>query len=74
MYGIWDYTLLPVVNLRGPVYCGYDVRITYARRLLWAMRLDRHHLLSWLAVLIPVVVLVLVPVVWVLETLFVRGE
>ena len=53
---------------------GGDVRITHARRLLWAMRLDRHHLLSWLAVLIPVVVLVLVPVVWVLETLFARGE
>ena len=32
------------------------------------------NLLSWLAVLIPVVVLVLVPVVWVLETLFARGE
>jgi len=27
---------------------------------------------DWLAVLIPVVVLVLVPVVWVLETLFAR--
>ena len=51
------------------------MRITQARRLLWAMRLDRHHLLSWLAVLIPVVVLVLVPVVWALETLFVdRGR
>ena len=44
------------------------MRITHARRLLWAMRLDRRHLLSWLAVLIPRVVLV--PVVWVLETLF----
>ena len=46
------------------------MRVTHARRLLWAMRLDRRHTLSWLAVLIPVVVLVLVPVVWVLETLF----
>ena len=60
-----------------PVRAGVregDVKITHARRLLWAMRLDRHHLLSWLSVLIPVVVLVLVPVVWVLETLFARGE
>ena len=48
------------------------MRITHARRLLWAMRLDRRHLLSWLAVLIPVVAGALVVVVWVLETLFVR--
>ena len=53
---------------------GGSVKITHARRLLWAMRLDRRHTLSWLAVLIPIVVLVLVPVVWALETLFVRGE
>ena len=51
---------------------GSSVRITHVRRLLWAMRLDRRHLLSWLAVLIPIVVLVLVPVVWALETLFAR--
>ena len=52
----------------------FPVKITQARRLLWAMRLDRRHLLSWLAVLIPIVAGALVVVVWALETLFVRGE